>query len=108
MMTPETTPRSAAAGRMGDQVRSDLHVSIEPRSTGGLEVELNSRVALYYGENIRRQAGEVLGALGVRNARVVINDYGALPFTIAARIEAAARRAGISGGDARPPRQTPL
>jgi citrate lyase subunit beta/citryl-CoA lyase len=50
----------------------------------------------------------VLSALGIANARVEIDDGGGLPFTIAARVEAAARRAGATGaGDARPERSVP-
>jgi citrate lyase subunit beta/citryl-CoA lyase len=77
-------------------VRSDLHVSFEPRSSGGIEIELQSRVAIYYGESIRRQAREVLAQLGVEHAWVKLVDEGALPFAIAARIEAAVKRAGIA------------
>lgn len=89
--------RSGDAGRLGTDVRSDLHVRFEARD-GGIEIELSSRVALYYGDNIRRQAEEVLSALGVRNCRLVITDEGALPFVIGARIEAAVRRAGFGNG----------
>jgi len=44
----------------------------------------------------------------VQHARVAIHDEGALPFTIAARIEAAARRAGIALGKRSLPEQHPL
>ncbi|HKU26878.1 MAG TPA: aldolase/citrate lyase family protein, partial [Candidatus Sulfotelmatobacter sp.] len=73
-------------------------VQIELRETGGLEIELRSRVEPYYGESIRWQAEAVLDELGVRHARVEIQDEGALPFVIAARIEVAARRAGFGKG----------
>src|ERR1700757_187329 len=86
------------AGHCGPEVRSDLQVSIAPRQRGGLEIKLESRVDTYYGDSIRRQAEEVLEALAVRNAYVEIQDEGALPFVIAARIEAATRRAGLGEG----------
>lgn len=82
-------------------MRSDLHVTIEPRDSGGLEIGFESRVAPYYGNSIVAQSRQVLEALGVRSARVAIHDEGALPFTIAARIEAAAKRAGFAGEAAR-------
>jgi citrate lyase subunit beta/citryl-CoA lyase len=85
------------AGRMGKDVRSDLHVRFEPNGTT-LEIELISRVSLYYGENIRNQAHEVLSALGVTSGKLMITDEGALPFVIGARIEAAVRRAGLGNG----------
>lgn len=87
----------AEAGRLGDDVRSDLHVTFEPR-TSGVEIDLQSRVAPYYGNAIQEQARQMLTALGVTGARLVIRDQGALPFTIAARIEAAVRRAGLGQG----------
>ena len=86
------------AGHCGPEIRSDLRVRIEPRERGGIEIEIESRVKTYYGEAIRRQAEEVLESLGARHAHVAIWDEGALPFVIAARIEAAARRAGLGEG----------
>ena len=97
-MTLATETRVGEAGHSGSDVRSDLHVRIEPREHGNVEIEIESRVQPYYGESIRRQAEEVLEALGVRHAQVQIRDEGALPFVIAARIECAARRAGIGEG----------
>ncbi len=89
-------PRPAEAGCWGKEMRSDLHVAIEPRDSGGLEVGLESRVAPYYGEAILAQTRHVLETLGVKNAKVAIHDEGALPYVIAARLETAARRAGLS------------
>lgn len=91
-------PPAAEAGHWGEGVRSDLYVALEIRSAGGIEIELESRVAPYYGKAIRAQAEEVLAALGVEHARLLIHDEGALPFVIAARIEAAVRRAGLGEG----------
>jgi citrate lyase subunit beta/citryl-CoA lyase len=59
-------------------------------------VELVSCVESCYGQAIRTQAREVLYELGVRHAHILIEDGGALPFVIAARLEAAIRGAGLS------------
>jgi citrate lyase subunit beta/citryl-CoA lyase len=83
------------AGRRGDDARSDLWVELELAQEGGLALELTSRVEPYYGAAIRRQVADVVAACGVEHARVRIADQGALPFVIAARVEAAARRAGV-------------
>ena len=91
--------KSAEAGHWGKDVRSDLHVAIEPCDSGGIELGLESRVAPYYGESILGQARQVLETLGVKNAKVSIHDEGALPYVIAARIETAVRRAGLSGSN---------
>ena len=106
-MTASTT-RPGEAGQWGTDVRSDLKVSVEPRDSGGIEVGLESRVAPYYGESILAQARSTLESLGVKNARVAIHDAGALPFVIAARIETAARRAGLASGQKALPERTPL
>jgi citrate lyase subunit beta/citryl-CoA lyase len=90
--------QAVAAGHWGKDVRSDLHVSIEPRDGGGLEITLESRVGLYYGSSILSQTREVLESLGVKHARIAIHDEGALPFVISARIEAAVKRAGLGEG----------
>jgi len=94
----EVGARLGEAGRAGGDVRSDLHVTFEERSVGGIEIELRSRVDRYYGGQIRQQIRDLLQALGVEHARVAITDEGALPFVIAARVEAAVRRAGLGAG----------
>jgi citrate lyase subunit beta/citryl-CoA lyase len=96
------------AGRRGDEIRSDAWVAVEPRASGGIAVDLTSRVSAYYGDSIRDQTAAVLRALGVEHAAVEMLDTGALPFVLAARTEAAALRAGIAArGDARPPATAP-
>ncbi len=100
--------RSGEVGHSGPEIRSDLHVRIEVRESGGIQIDLESRVEPYYGVSIRRQAEEVLEALGLCHAAVEIRDEGALPFVIAARLEAAARRAGVGEGTRVLPDRVPL
>ncbi len=107
-MTVAVETRSGEAGHSGREVRSDLHVHIEPRDRDGITIELESRVKPYYGDSIQRQAEEGLEALGVRHAQVQIHDEGALPFVIAARIEAAVKRAGRGQGTRVLPDRVPL
>ena len=107
-MIANNTTSEGIAGHSGPEIRSDLQVRLEPRESGGLEINIASRVQTYYGDSIRRQAEEVLEALGVRHARVAIHDEGALPFVIAARIEAAARRVGLGEGTRVLPDRLPL
>lgn len=97
-MTVSAAVPVGEAGHCGPEIRSDLRVRIEPRERGDIEIQLESRVEPYYGDSIRHQTEDVLEALGVRHAQVQIHDEGALPFVIAARIEAAARRAGLGEG----------
>lgn len=87
--------RVAEAGHWGKEVRSDAHVWIEPRDRGSIDIVLESRVSPYYGDAIREQAERVLGELNVQHAQVLIHDEGALPYVIAARMEAAVHRVGL-------------
>ncbi len=84
------------AGHAGKGVRSDLLAAVELKESGGLQVNLTSKIASMYGKSIHATAEKVLVDLGVENAVVEIDDAGALPFALAARIEAAARAAGTS------------
>jgi len=104
----DSSPGTGEAGHWGKDVRSDVHVAFETRDSGGVEISLESRVAPYYGSAILEQTREVLSELGVKHARVAIHDEGALPFVIAARIEAAARRGGISLGKRSLPEPHPV
>src|ERR1039457_2043308 len=90
LMTLATETRIGEAGHSGAEIRSDLHVRIEPRERGGINAELESRVKPYYGDSIPRQA------------------EGALPFVIDARIEAAVRRAGLGQSTRVLPARIPL
>lgn len=108
MTIADTIPQHAEAGHQGKDVRSDLHVTVEPRDSGGLEIALESRVSLYYGDSIRAQARQVLDALSVRHAGISIHDEGALPFVISARIEAAIKRAGLGADRKALPEKIPL
>jgi len=107
-VTEKISAHSGEAGHWGKEVRSDVHVAFEAQASGGIEISLESRVAPYYGAAIMDQAREVLDELGVKHARVAIHDEGALPFIIASRIEAAARRSGIALGKRSLPQQHPL
>lgn len=88
----------AEAGVRGADVRSDCWIHLELRESGGLELAVRSKVESMYGEAIRAQLREGLAALGIANARVEMEDAGALPFVIAARLETAVRRAHGEGG----------
>jgi citrate lyase subunit beta/citryl-CoA lyase len=108
MVTSVKANQTSAAGRQGEDVRGDLHVTFEPRGSGGITIDLESRVAPYFGDAIRAQAAEVLKQLRIAHAHLAINDAGALPFVIAARIEGAVRRAGLAANVRALPEANPL
>lgn len=84
--------RTGQAGRRGADVRSDCWISIEPRASGGISVSLKSKVEAMYGGSIVAIVEQGLAALGLKDAAVEVEDAGALPFVIAARLEAAVKR----------------
>ncbi|MFQ5429582.1 MAG: aldolase/citrate lyase family protein [Phycisphaerae bacterium] len=95
---------TAEAGRRGSDVRSDCWVRLARTDSGGIQLDLKSKVASMYGDSIRGLVGEMMSAFGIGNARIEIEDAGALPFVLMARVECALRRlranAGGSGGAA--------
>ena len=82
------TEKAVTAGNKGKGVRSDCHVTLELTASGGRKVAVESKVQVMYGDDIRRQAIEMLDFFGIENARMLIEDSGALPYALAARIEA--------------------
>lgn len=82
----------AEAGNKGDRVRSDCYVKLELTDSGGLQIHIASKVKVMYGNAIRQQAIDILEYFGIQNAIVQITDSGALPFVIAARLEAAIKK----------------
>ncbi len=82
----------ASAGRRGKDVRSDCWVSIETRAGGGIRMALSSKVETMFGASIRKLVRDELAFFGVKHAAVAIEDSGALPFVIMARVEACVKR----------------
>ena len=96
------------AGRRGPNVRSDCWVSAQLTDSGGIHLDLSSKVEALFGSSIRKAILDTLEALGVANVHLAIEDMGALPWVIQARVEAALLRAGAAmAGDGRPPARVP-
>jgi citrate lyase subunit beta/citryl-CoA lyase len=74
-------------------VRSDCRVTVwESATPGPPHWKLTSKVAALYGDSIRADALSALAALDAADLSIQIEDSGALPFTLLARIETAVRR----------------
>ena len=82
----------ATAGNNGDKDRSDCHVSLELTKSGGIKIDLQSKVKSLYGESIVALSKEVLKFFGIDHAALKIEDKGALPFVLAARLEAVIKK----------------
>ena len=78
--------------RAGTMQSSDLMVFVEPAEA--LSVEIDSTVKKQFEHLIRAKIEEVLACHGVTSGSIRVTDRGALDYAIAARLEAALRRAG--------------
>ena len=81
--------KPSIAGNRGDKIRSDCYIELELKTSGGIKIKLQSKVESMYGNSIRLLIKDILKTFKIRNASVLVDDYGALPFTIAARVESA-------------------
>ncbi len=88
----KNTITKGIAGQRGSNVRSDCYIEITPKSSGGIKLDFKSKVDVMYGDNIKDQIFEMCRYFYLRHAEIMIEDYGALPFTIAARFELALKR----------------
>src|ERR1035437_10063543 len=79
-------------GNKGKTVRSDCFVTFDLKDSGGLDILLESKVEVMYGNANRKLAKEVLNFFGIQNASLKIVDSGALPLVLTARIEAAIKK----------------
>ncbi len=81
------------AGQRGSSVRSDAWVEITIKDQGGITLDLTSKVDVQYGKQNRELVEAGLKHFGIEHAHVVVEDQGAVPFVLMARIETAIRRA---------------
>ena len=82
----------AKAGSLGPKTRSDCEVQIELTQAGGIEIDLKSKVDVMFGKANRELIRDIFKTFEIENAKVTMTDKGALPFVIAARIEAAIKK----------------
>jgi citrate lyase subunit beta/citryl-CoA lyase len=83
---------TATTGNKGKGVRSDCFVTLELTEKGGIQLQVESKVMVMYGDSIRQETIEILDYFGIQNAIVKIEDSGALSLVLAARIEAAVKK----------------
>lgn len=81
----------ATAGNKGKKVRSDCFVTLELKDSGGIQIDQKSKVQALYGDSNIELCKDVLSFFGIKNATLCLEDTGALPLVIAARIEAAVK-----------------
>ncbi len=79
-------------GNLGPKVRSDCQVSLELKDNGGIQLFIKSKVNALYGKSIEKLCLDELAYFGIKHAALSIDDRGALPFVLMARIEAAVKQ----------------
>ncbi len=84
--------RIAIAGNHGGKIRSDCRITGELHSSGGIHLDLKSKIKAMYGEHIISFTKDMLAFYGIKNIKIVIEDSGALDFVIAARLESMIRQ----------------
>ncbi|MCD4769171.1 MAG: citrate lyase acyl carrier protein, partial [Bacteroidales bacterium] len=89
----------AVTGNSGPRVRSDCEICFEATGSGGIKLDLQSKVRSMYGKSINDLVYDILSFYNIKNASVKITDSGALPFVISARLEAAIRITTGSDGE---------
>lgn len=84
--------KTGVAGNRGPDIRSDCYVEATPTGSGGIRLEMNSKVDRLFGRANRRLIHDILAFFEIQNLELFIEDSGALPFVIAARVEAALKQ----------------
>ncbi len=87
--------RSAEAGRRGQDVRSDCWIKITLTDSGDIRVGLQSKVKTMFGQSLEKMIKDGLKLFNLEHAQVEVEDNGALPFVIMARLESAVRRLNL-------------
>ncbi|MBC8401439.1 MAG: HpcH/HpaI aldolase/citrate lyase family protein [Candidatus Marinimicrobia bacterium] len=83
---------SYTTGPKGEKPRSDVRVTYTPQDLP-LTINSCSKVAALFGKAIDKLARSVCADLGINTGHLEIEDFGALPFVLLARIEAAIKAA---------------
>ena len=83
----------SSAGIKGESVRSDCYMEFELKESGGIKLNLHSKVESMYGDSIRDLIFEMCKFFNLKNVKIKVEDYGALLFTLAARFETAIKKA---------------
>ncbi|MCK4979442.1 MAG: citrate lyase acyl carrier protein, partial [Candidatus Delongbacteria bacterium] len=82
----------AEAGNYGPKIKSDCKITLQLKKSGGLKIEVISKVKALFGDKITKLCKDILKFYGIKDAVFKIEDTGALDYIIAARVEAAVKQ----------------
>ena len=72
----------SSAGKRDPNIRSDCYIELTTKRTGGIRIDLISKVDIMYGKSIRANLQDMCKHFGIKHAHIIIEDSGALPSTI--------------------------
>lgn len=79
-------------GICGNEKDSDALVTVDV-DFKGIEIEIESKLKRMFGKLMKKAVTEVLEEEGIKDAKVKVQDFGALDFVIKARTRTALHRA---------------
>lgn len=80
------------AGVCGNEKDSDVLVTVDLEHNG-IEIIIESKLKKMFGKLMEKAVREVLEEMEVKDAKVLVQDFGALDFVIKGRTRTAIRRA---------------
>ncbi|MDU1910090.1 citrate lyase acyl carrier protein [Fusobacterium sp.] len=83
-------------GVCGNEKDSDALVTVN-LDNEGIEVVIESKVKDMFGKLMEKAVREILDEMKIKDAKVLVQDFGALDFVIKGRTRTAVRRA-MTGG----------
>ena len=83
-------------GVCGNEKDSDAIVTVDLNAKG-IEIEIESKLKKMFGHLMIAAVEEVLTEMKVKNAKVIVQDFGALDFIIRGRTKTAIKRALLKG-----------
>lgn len=82
-----------SAGNADPSSQGDCLVTLTLKESGGLTLDIRSKVQALYGKMIYQLCYDMVEYYGITDVHLSIDDQGALPFTLRARLEAVIRQA---------------
>ncbi len=80
-------------GIAGNEKSDDVLVKVQLDEVEGIAIDIKSKIKKIFGRHMEIAVREALSELNVENAKVEVEDFGALDFVIKARVKTAVKRA---------------
>ena len=61
----------SSSGKRGDQIRSDCYIELEIKRSGGIKIEMKSKVESMYGDSIKAQLTEMCKHFNISHAEII-------------------------------------